>query len=815
MLRRGLFQAFQSRCASALASQPADLTHKWDDVPFDSEHKKILKKVRALVGKSDETAHETGALKTGREFCKMFGIEGPKTKISKNYMDIMRDFAPFLLEKYRLQELGTRKYVESEFTSFKRTSVLEAKNEEFFAKMDKYLVLDFETTTVEEHKRKASPFSDKNRIVYTAYEFHDGEATVQGPFSSRNEYQATFPSLKDVNVIVGHNLKFDLLYIWDDEEIRDFFKKGGLIWDTMYAEYLIEGHADGVRLRLDDVSLTYGGTQKDDYIKEQWDKGIDTADIDKSKMIEYAKNDVINTKIVFQAQKDLLYKSCRIPMVVSHNEGLLATTDMEFNGVFVDNDVTSAQNDDLIQKIEVAEKELAALHTPEELVKFNKQHAADMVGEPAEFNWGSVTQLRAYLYGGKVKYSIKVSDKSSGKEKIRRKNEEVLFKGIVPKDWMEKNEYFYASDGTWAATDKIIEAIADSFERESWAQAISHLRYIKKMKKLSVYLSSFMQLQDQNRVMHPSLNHTVTRTGRLSAANPNMQNVPRGKGVKECLTTRFKNGRMLESDYSQLEVFVLALLSQDKNLCEELTEGTDLHCKRLARIRNKDYKEVVQLCKVDKVPEWEEARTKAKIFQFQRQYGAGSASLSRTTGLPVSEIERMIKVEQEAYPDVENFFVRVKKSCIDSCQKTGEDRGFFDSPTGNRWYFQYQKRSFGKFSSSKKDFKKQALLNYPVQGFAAEIVLVCLGKLWRHFLSKGNYSVSGDFSTPARALLVNTVHDCVWVDADAEVVDVVKQDVEEILSSVREAFSEHGYLIENWLEFRTDTEIGENMASLH
>ena len=204
-----------------------------------------------------------------------------------------------------------------------------------------------------------------------------------------------------------------------------------------------------------------------------------------------------------------------------------------------------------------------------------------------------------------------------------------------------------------------------------------------------------------------------------------------------------------------------------------------------------------------------------KQQQKQRQYGAGTTSLSRTTGLPVKEIERMIKVEQEAYPSVEDFFVQVKNSCIDSAQQLGEERGFYDSPSGNRWYFDAQpsRHTYGK--SNKKEFRKQALLNYPVQGFAAEIVLVCLGKLWRHFMSCGNYSESGGFDTPARALLCNTVHDCVWVDSQAEVAEQVKVDVEKVLAGVREAFDENGYSINSWLKFRTDTEMGSDMASLH
>ena len=590
---------------------------------FTSEDENLLKQVNKLICCDDAEGHENGALRIGRQFCKSFDIEIIKGReISSKYMKIMREHAPELLEHARVvgheRRLSTP-FVESSYSSFKVTPQLEARNSELYKKLQNYLIVDFETTTVEKHKRKASPFTNENRVVYTAYEYANEKAVVEGPFSDRTGYQKSFPCLKNVDVLVGHNIKFDLLYIWDFPKLKEFFLKGGLIWDTMYAEYLIEGHSDGVRLRLDDLSLTYGGTQKDDFIKQQWKKGIDTADIDQATMVEYAMNDAINTRIIYENQIGILNISNRLPMVISHTEGLLATTEMEYNGLFVDNEVTNTLNSGYISKIEKAEKELAALHTPKEVVSFNKKHMDKMVGEPAEFNWGSVAQLRALLYGGVVKYSTTVEGEptKAGKARTKRIQEEVSFEGIVPKTWMQENEYTYASDGVWTVTDRIIEALGDSFETEVWAQAISILRTIKKLKKLSVYLNNFEALQDKNKLIHPSLNHTVTRTGRLSAANPNMQNIPRGKGVKECLTTRFKGGCMLESDYSQLEVFVLALLSQDINLGAELSTGTDLHCKRLARIRDLPYDKVLDLCKVQKLPEWEEARTKAKIFQFQ------------------------------------------------------------------------------------------------------------------------------------------------------------------------------------------------------
>ncbi|KAJ9473580.1 DNA polymerase I [Diplonema papillatum] len=769
-----------------------------------------------------------GGLKIGKLFCATFGISPPARETAIDYHKLLKKVVPQYKAKVPAAAKKTRRNElwESPHSCFKRTPELHARNEELIQKYRRFLVLDFETTTKSKHRRTASPFTSENRVVYTASRRSgDSKATVDGPFAERDTYRTQFPSLEDVDVIVGHNVKFDLLYIWGDAALKKFFRRGGLVWDTMYAEYLRNGHKDGERHSLDHLSLLYGGEIKDQYIKQQWDAGIDTPAIDPAKMRSYAAADVDNTMLIFEQQLQFFYEAQRLPLVLTHMEGLLATTEMEYNGIYVRDDIASEMNDALLKEAEKLEDEVRTAYTPPEIVQFNKEQEG-IAKDPITFNWASSTQLKAYLFGGKCSYKAQVPDGKKGR--LVWKQFAIEFAGIVPQAWRDTNERRFATNGNWKVSDDVISSIADAYAEEKWAAAISKLRSIKKNRKLSsTYLGALASLIDDRNILHPQLNHIVTRTGRLSSSNPNMQNVPRGdkSNVKKCLQTRFINpktkepeGVMIESDYSQLEVFVQALLSQDSTLMEELEHGADLHCKRLARMKNMPYAEVLKLCKVDKDPAWTNQRTKAKVFSFQRQYGAGNRMIAQTTGMDIEEVALLVEKEKEAYPLVEAFFDRVTKALKDTSSATGRDEGWYDAPSGNRWYFEavpVNSRYGAKLQSGdRKEFRRQLVLNHPVQGYAAEIVFMCLGKLWRYFLENGNFSATGDFDSEGRALMVNTVHDCVWVDARDEVRDEVAKAVERILSDVKGAYSDTGYTIPKWLDFKTETSWGISMAEV-
>lgn len=710
------------------------------------------------------------------------------------------------------------------FDSKRPSETLRRRNTELAALLRRFLVVDVETTTKKARRRVASPFDAENRVVYAATAAVYGEPVVYGPFAKRGEWR--MPDLSDVSVLVGHNIKFDLLYCWGQEAVRDFFQRGGMAWDTMYAEYLLRGHRDE-SLSLNKLAPHYGLPVKDSYISEQWRKGVDTPDIDMERMIEYNKHDAANTRAIFLKQLRQAEKGMRLPLLMAQMDGLLATTEMEWNGLFIDRERVG----ELIAETEKRGGEL--LHRLRTELEPAAVRELNLEAAPFryEFNWESLFQLRALFFGGQCKLTSSLppdddvprQDQQQQQEeggmrrraKRKPKAEVLQLPGLVSDDWKQRCEAKFSVTGEWSVTHETLMSIKDTEEDPITVATAAVLVELKQLRKvLSTYLTSFNELCDDDGIIHPELHHCFTRTGRLSCANPNMQNVPRHSAsetypTKDCLASRFgAEGAVIETDYCQVEVVVLALLSQDAAMLDELEKGTDLHCKRLALKEKIGYDEVVQLCKVAKDPDWIQKRQMAKVFQFSRQYGAGKRSIAANTGLTIDEVEELIALEVKQYPGVEEFVSRVYRALADTLGRLSDDPqlGFYDAPSGNRWTFVQERDPYARSGSFAKRFRHTLVLNHPVQGFAAEIVLTCLGRLWRHFVANGNYE--------GRAFLVNTVHDCVWVDAHSSVAHDVARDMTRIMSGVEAAYDDAGFAIRRWPRFPVETYMGPTLSRL-
>jgi DNA polymerase I-like protein with 3'-5' exonuclease and polymerase domains len=317
------------------------------------------------------------------------------------------------------------------------------------------------------------------------------------------------------------------------------------------------------------------------------------------------------------------------------------------------------------------------------------------------------------------------------------------------------------------------------------------------------------------------LNHNTTVTTRLASSNPNAQNIPRGdkSEVKAMFTSRFKDGVMGEIDYSQLEVIVQGWLSGDANMCADIRNQIDFHCKRVGLKNDIAYEKALVWCKdEDKSPDfdkWKKERTKCKIFSFQRAYGAGAATIADETGMSVDAIKEMIIAEDKEYPGIAIFNARVQKIVTDSSVffRDGERgyrpfrKGQWQCPTGT--IYEWRSWDSPKFLRDKgvmDSFSPPELMNYPVQGTGGELVQLALGVLWRWFVANDNFG--------GRAFLVNTVHDCVWFDMQPDMVDIVMPGAMKIMSALPKLIKLK-YGLECNVPFPVDAETGINMLDLH
>jgi hypothetical protein len=296
----------------------------------------------------------------------------------------------------------------------------------------------------------------------------------------------------------------------------------------------------------------------------------------------------------------------------------------------------------------------------------------------------------------------------------------------------------------------------------------------------------------------------------------NMQNIPRGdkSTAKAMFISRFgDDGVMAELDYSQLEVVIQGVLTRDKQLIADLQAGVDFHCKRLAAKLGISYEEVL----AGKNDKYADARTAIKGFTFQRAYGAGPHAIADSTGMTVEEVETLIRVEEQLYPGINSFDELVRDSIAATSRVTSKELfvagqrfnasiGEWFSPTGTRYVwtegecpkFLHKQGKFVGYSPTERK-------NWPVQGDGGFVVQAMLGYLFRYFSASQNF---GD-----KAFLVNTVHDCVWIDCHKDVVDTVVPAARQILEAVPTMYK-RVFNMDIPVTFPVDSEVGPNMLDL-
>lgn len=225
--------------------------------------------------------------------------------------------------------------------------------------------------------------------------------------------------------------------------------------------------------------------------------------------------------------------------------------------------------------------------------------------------------------------------------------------------------------------------------------------------------------------------------------------------IKMCFSSRFRNGLILEADFSQLEVVGLAVLSGDPVLKDDILSGRDMHRQRAADLFSKPVSEVT-----------DDERQLAKRLSFQLQYGAGAASMAAKNGIEKELAELFIFQYYNRYKGVKEWQEHVRQSVEDSRVPTGErtpagypkGKGTYMSPTGRMYtFFEYDAPAWARNKEPR--FSPTEMKNYPCQGFAtADLMALYRGRVYRRLIREDMIKW---------ALPINTVHDSVMFDVDA------------------------------------------------
>ncbi len=277
------------------------------------------------------------------------------------------------------------------------------------------------------------------------------------------------------------------------------------------------------------------------------------------------------------------------------------------------------------------------------------------------------------------------------------------------------------------------------------------LQYRQLSKLNSTYVEGLLKAVSPDGRIHSSFNQTETRTGRISSTEPNMQNIPvrteLGKNMRKFFAA--KDGFvLLDADYSQIELRILAAVCGDKTMQSAFAEGHDIHAITASQVFGLPLEMVTP-----------SMRRAAKAVNFGIIYGIGAFSLSKDIGVSVAEADKYIKEYLRHYPNVSKYM-----------EKTVEDavkNGFVTTIFNRRRYIP-------ELSSSNKNiqaFGKRAAMNAPIQGSAADIIKIAMVKVYKRLKEEG-----------LDARLILQVHDELIVEAsekDAEAAaKVLKEEME-------------------------------------
>lgn len=284
----------------------------------------------------------------------------------------------------------------------------------------------------------------------------------------------------------------------------------------------------------------------------------------------------------------------------------------------------------------------------------------------------------------------------------------------------------------YSTSAEILEGLAN---HHPIINLILEYRTLTKLK--STYVDGLLDVVCPDGRVRSEFKQTETRTGRISSANPNMQNIPvrkeLGREMRRFFIAR-EGAYLLDADYSQIELRVLAAMCKDENMTATFLSGTDIHTRTASQVFG--------------VPEDfvdHDMRRAAKAVNFGIVYGIGAFSLSKDINVSVAEADRYIKSYLANFPGVDKFM----RETVDFAVKNGYVTTLF----GRRRYIPELKNS----NKNLQAFGKRAAMNAPVQGTAADIIKIAMVKVYRRLKEE-----------KLNARLILQVHDELIVEADKD-----------------------------------------------
>ena len=482
---------------------------------------------------------------------------------------------------------------------------------------------------------------------------------------------------------IGQNIKYDLSMLLNyGVELK------GPLFDTMIAHYLIQ---PDMRHNLDYLCELYLGYQKITTDTLIGGKGLfqkTMRDAKPEQLRDYACEDAdLTLQLKIAIEKDLndsgtrkLFDEIEMPLIY-------VLADMERAGV----------------NLNTGELKIYAEVLRTQLIDLEKE-IIDFAGE--DFNVSSPKQLGVILF-----------------EKLK----------IDPNAKMTKTKQYSTAEET-------LEKLSD---KHPIIGKILEFRGLKKL--LSTYVEALPLLINPNTgKLHTSYNQAIAATGRLSSTNPNLQNIPirdeNGRELRKAFIPSDQLHTFLSADYSQIELRIMAALSQDKQMIEAFSNNQDIHAITASKIYKIPLEEVTS-----------DMRRKAKTANFGIIYGISAFGLSARLNIPRTEAKELIDGYFESFPDVKNY--------MDKSIENARNTGFVETIKGRKRYL----TDINSANSMVRGMAERNAINAPIQGSAADIIKIAMINIWKELKKQG-----------LQSKMILQVHDELNFDALISELDQVK-----------------------------------------
>ncbi len=280
-------------------------------------------------------------------------------------------------------------------------------------------------------------------------------------------------------------------------------------------------------------------------------------------------------------------------------------------------------------------------------------------------------------------------------------------------------------------------------------EKIEEYREIAKLK--NTYLDTLPQMVDKNSRLHSTFNQAITATGRLSSSDPNLQNIPARTDLGQLLRTAFvaKDGyKLISADYSQIDLRVVAHVSEDKKMIELFLKGEDIHRATAAEINNLSLSQVT-----DKI------RRTAKELNFGIIYGMGSFGFSMRAGISRDDAKKFINAYFEKFQGVAKYMREIREFA--------KKNGYVETEIGRRRYIPEINSSNFQLQSA----AERMAINMPIQGLASDIMKIAM------------LNVAKEFENNASVAMLLQVHDEIILEVREDLAEEAAQKIKNILEN--------------------------------